>query len=122
MSKPDSGLFKGVSGTKATKVSIFSDTGHVTKQSISERREFLLGKSVARLEHELQKHGYETTRRPSKNRGSNAKIIITLNKSKEKNIAQIQVSPGSKRHGNVPYVKISTTDMGKIKIIGADKT
>ena len=122
MSKPDIGLFNGTNGTKAAKMPIFSDTGHVTKESISNRREFFLGKSVARLEHELHKYGYETTRRPSKNRGSKAKVIITLNKSKERNIAQIQVSPGSKRHGDVPYVKISTTDIGKIKIIGADKS
>lgn len=27
------------------------------------------------------------------------------------------VSPGSNRHGNVPYVKISTSDIGRIKII-----
>ena len=26
----------------------------------------------------------------------------------------------SKRHGDVPYVKISTTDYGRIKIIGTD--
>lgn len=28
---------------------------------------------------------------------------------------------GSKRHGNVPYVKISTSDYGKIKIIAASE-
>ncbi len=122
MSKPKSGHFRGTNGTKAEKKPIFSDTGYVTIDSISERREFFLGKSAARLEHELQKHGYETTRRPSKNRGSKAKIIITLNSDKEKNIAHLQISPGSKRHGNVPYVKISTTDIGKIKIIGADES
>lgn len=44
---------------------------------------------------------------------------MTLNGNKDRNISQIQVSPGSKRHGNVPYVKISTTDYGKIKIINA---
>lgn len=31
----------------------------------------------------------------------------------------MQVSPGSNRHGGVPYVKISTTDIGKIKIVNA---
>ncbi|MBO7393813.1 MAG: hypothetical protein J6U98_06390, partial [Abditibacteriota bacterium] len=98
---------------------IFSDKGHVTVKSISDHAEFFLGKSVARLEHELQKHGYETQRRPSKHSTSKAKIIITLNGNRDRNISQIQVSPGSKRHGDVPYVKISTTDVGKIKIIGA---
>ena len=122
MSKPGIGLFNGTNGTKAAKVPIFSNTGHVTKESISNRREFFLGKSVARLEHELHKYGYETTRRNSVRSTSKAKIIVTTNPSKERNIKQIQVSPGSSRHGNVPYVKISTSDIGKIKIIGADES
>ena len=99
---------------------IFDEKGHVTFNSIAARREFFLGKSVARLEHELNKNGYETDRRPSTHKGSRAKFIVTLNSSKDRNISQIQVSPGSKRHGNVPYVKISTSDAGKIKIIGSD--
>ncbi len=99
---------------------IFDEKGHVTLESISNRAEFFLGKSVARLEYELHKHGYETKRRPSKHSTSKAKIIVTLNVSKDRNVSQIQVSPGSKRHGGVPYVKISTTDYGRIKIIGAD--
>ena len=99
---------------------IFDENGGVTFNRISARREFFLGKSVARLEFELNKRGYETTRRASKHRGSKAKFIITLNSSKERNITQIQVSPGSKRHGNVPYVKISTNNIGKIKIVGSD--
>ena len=52
---------------------------------------------------------------------SSAKIIVTLNSSSDRNISQVQISKGSKRHGNVPYVKISTTNIGKIKIIGASK-
>ena len=96
---------------------IFDKSGHVTFNSISARREFFLGKSVARLEHELNKHGYETTRRPSRYRGSKAKFIVTLNSSKERNITQLQISPGSKRHGGVAYVKVSTSDIGRIKIV-----
>jgi len=114
----------GAGGDKPKPVSkkkapIFDDKGHVTIDSIDARAEFFLGKSVARLEHELHKHGYETKRRPSKHSTSRAKIIMTLNGNKDRNISQIQVSPGSKRHGDVPYVKISTTDCGKIKIINA---
>lgn len=100
----------------------FSLTGHVTEKSITNHAEFFLGKSAARLEHELNKKGYETIRRPSKHSTSKAKIIVTTNTSKERNIAQVQVSHGSKRHGNVPYVKISTTDSGKYKIISASKS
>jgi hypothetical protein len=110
-----SGLYPSLSKEKP----IFDKNGHVTIDSISARAEFFLGKSVARIEHELHKHGYETQRRPSVHSTSKAKIILTLNGSKERNISQIQVSPGSKRHGNVPYVKISTSDAGKIKIIGS---
>lgn len=98
---------------------IFDEKGHVTLDSIKARAEFFLGKSVARLEQELHKHGYKTKRRPSTHSTSKAKIIVTLNGNKDRNISQIQVSPGSKRHGDVPYVKISTTDYGKIKIINA---
>ena len=101
---------------------IFDKTGHVTLESISERREFFLGKSIARIEHELHKYGYTTERRKSNSPGSKAKITIVINSSKERNIGQIQVSPGSKRHGDVPYVKISTKDIGKIKIIGSDSS
>lgn len=98
---------------------IFSPSGHVTLESISTRREFFLGKSAARIDYELQKHGYETKRRGSVHATSKARIIVVTNQSKERNISQVQISPGSKRHGNVPYVKISTTDQGCIKIIAA---
>ena len=98
---------------------IFSKSGHVTYESISARREFFLGKSVARIENELNKHGYETKRRGSVHSTSKARVIVVTNQSKERNISQVQVSPGSKRHGNVPYVKISTTDQGRIKIIAS---
>lgn len=107
---------------KPKKEPIFDENGHVTVKSISARAEFFLGKSVARIEHELHKYGYQTQRRPSIHSTSKAKIIVTLNGNKDRNVSQIQVSPGSKRHGNVPYVKISTTDVGKIKIIGASQS
>lgn len=104
-----------------SKEPIFNKEGTVTLNSISKRREFFLGKSVAKIENVLNKNGYETKRRPSNRSTSHAKIIVTLNQSKERNIQQVQVSPGSKRHGNVPYVKISTSNIGKIKIIGSSK-
>ncbi|MCC8042190.1 MAG: hypothetical protein LIO69_01460 [Oscillospiraceae bacterium] len=114
-----SGLYPSL--CRNNKKPIFNSEGHVTLESVSARREFFLGKSVAKLESILHSYGYETKRRPSKHSGSKAKIIITTNQSKEKNIQQVQVSPGSKRHGNVPYVKISTSDYGKIKIVGASE-
>ena len=38
-----------------------------------------------------------------------------------KNISQVQVSPGGGRHGSDPYVKISTTDKGIIKVVEGSK-
>ena len=34
----------------------------------------------------------------------------------------VRVSPGGGRHGELPYVKISTTDQGKIKIIDGSRS
>lgn len=110
---------KKVSVLAKRKPPIFSKSGHVTLESIARRAEFFLGKSVARIEHEMHKYGYETARRASKHSTSKAKIIMTLNPTKDRNISQVQISPGSKRHGNVQYVKISTTDVGRIKIINS---
>ncbi len=98
----------------------FSPTGHVTLETISEQREIILKKSVTEIDQELRDHGYETKLRNSIHADSNAKIIAITNSSKKRNITQVQISPGSQRHGNVPYVKISTTDIGIIKIIDGD--
>ncbi len=106
---------------KSRRQNLFTKKGHITVKRIAARREFFLGKSVVKIESILHKAGYETQRRPSKHSTSKAKIIVTLNPSRERNITQIQISPGSKRHGNVPYIKFSTTDYGKIKVIGASK-
>ena len=103
---------------KKTKHPIFGKNGHVAIDDIRSRREFFLGKSVARIEHEFTKRGYKVIRRKSVRFGSRAKIIVTINPSQERNVTQVQISSGSHRHGNIPYVKISTTDYGRIKIIG----
>lgn len=91
--------------------------GHVTEQSLSDHREYFWGKSVKKIEKILQKHGYKTQRRPSIHSDSKAKLIVVKNHSKDKNITQVQISPGSKRHGQIPYVKISTNDSGKYKLV-----
>lgn len=106
---------------RSEKTPIFSPTGHVTLESISLRREFFLGKSAAKIDHILKRNGYTTTRRNSVHSTSKAKAIVITNSSKQRNIKQVLVSPGSKRHGDVPYVKISTFDYGRIKIIGTEK-
>ena len=43
---------------------------------------------------------------------------MSTNPSKDRNITQIQVSPdGSSHHGHNPYVKVSTKDIGVVKIV-----
>lgn len=53
--------------------------------------------------------------------GSKAEIIEIKNHDKYKNIMQVQVSPGGGRHGDCPYVKISTNDIGKFKVVNGTK-
>ena len=48
---------------------------------------------------------------------SGAQIIQINNLGAGRNITQVQVSPGGGRHGEPPYVKISTNDQGIIKIV-----
>ncbi|MBQ4375627.1 MAG: hypothetical protein II783_07595 [Erysipelotrichales bacterium] len=63
-----------------------------------------------------------TSIRRSTHSTSKAKAIVVANSDKHRNITQILVSPGSKRHGDVPYVKISTSDWGKIKVVNSTKS
>ncbi len=63
----------------------------------------------------LQK--YDVTIQKSAKSKSGAEIIKINNPGGGKNISQVQVSPGGGRHGSNPYIKISTTDQGIIKII-----
>ena len=105
---------------KKPKDPIFNSKGGITLESVGNRAQFFLGKSAARLENELRKYGYVTKRRPSSHSGSKAKMIETLNSNANRNITMIQVSPGSKRHGkDVAYVKISTNNIGRIKVVNA---
>ena len=46
-----------------------------------------------------------SARYESKFSSSKAKVIVIGNTGSDRNITQVQVSPGSKRHGDVPYVK-----------------
>lgn len=122
MSKPDSGHFHGANGKGGGSAPpLFDNNGHVTYEGIKAHREEFMGKSVEQIAELLSQNGYKFNIRDSKNRektGSTAKIIEITNSTKERNIKQVQVSPdGSSRHGNVPYVKISTSDESKIKVI-----
>ena len=99
--------------------SFIDENGHVTLESISNNREWFYGRIIEDIGEFWKKYGYIFKERDSKRKtkGSKALILEIKNTSKDRNISQVQVSPGSKRHGDVPYVKISTIDIGKIKII-----
>lgn len=133
MGSGKSGLYSGTHGASVMSVSAYSGTatitdrplfldGRVTKRSISQYREIFYGKSVSQIDAMLKKEGYNTTIRKSKHATSQAKIIVTTNPNKTRNITQVQVSPGSKRHGNVPYVKISTSNLGIIKVVDGSRS
>ena len=74
-----------------------------------------------RIEKDMKKMGYKTHIERSTHVTSKEKKIVVDNTSKTKNISVVQVSPGSKRHGETAYVKVSTKDLGKFKIV-SDKT
>lgn len=79
------------------------------------------GKSVDEIADAMRISGYDVTVKAS-TRSSSGAMIIRVNNASEnagRNIQMLQVSPGGGRHGELPYIIISTTsqDVGKIKII-----
>ena len=96
---------------------VFEIGGFLSEKSFEAHREFFLGKSAKKIAKEMRKHGYKTRIENSRHKFSKAKRIVVLNPSKKRNITVVQVSPGSRRHGNTAYIKISTTNGGKYKII-----
>lgn len=119
MSKPGSGHFHGANGKGGgNPAPPLFDNGHVTYEGINAHREEFMGKSVEQIAEMLKENGYEVNIRNSRNPNSTTQIIQITNPSKERNIDQVQVSPdGSRHHGNVPYVKISTSNESLIKVI-----
>ena len=71
----------------------------------------------------LKEYGYEDiSKTKSKNPASKAQIVRIGKQGKGHNVNQIQFSPGGGRHGESPYIKISTTDnQGKIKVVFGKK-
>ena len=106
MSKSTSGHFSGTNGAKiaasatlpksGTSTPLFSNTGHVSHNSISANREFFYGKSVTQIDNALKSQGYTTTIRKSKHDSSKAKIIVSTNSNKHRNIhmlRSVQIMP-----------------------------
>lgn len=100
---------------------VFEPGGSISEKSFSEHGTFFLGKSVNKIQKALHQQGYKTHVERSRHAKSKAKRIIVDNSSKTKNIAIVQVSSSSKRHGDTPYVKVSTTNNGIFKIV-SDKS
>ena len=96
---------------------VFGKGGHLTEKSFEKYGTYFLGKSANKIVGEMKKYGYETKVEASNRPHSKAKRIVVQNTSKGRNISVVQISPGSKRHGETAYVKVSTTDSGKFKYV-----
>ena len=96
-------------------------SGKVSIDDIIANPKAFSGKTVEEIADVLRNSGYDVTIKKSAKSKSGAQIIKVNNPGGGKNISQVQVSPGGGRHGDLPYVKISTTDQGKIKIIDGPK-
>ena len=91
--------------------------GKISIDDIKTNPSAFSGKSAEEIADVLRNSGYDVTIKNSTRSRSGAQIIQINNPGGGKNISQVQVSPGGGRHGSNPYVKISTTDQGIIKIV-----
>ena len=91
--------------------------GKVSIDDIKTNPSAFSGKTAEEIADVLRNSGYDVTIKNSTRSRSGAQIIQINNSGGGKNISQVQVSPGGGRHGSNPYVKISTTDQGIIKIV-----
>jgi len=127
--KANSGNFTRTKGALKYKLNIqffaskiFRKDGHTDYKRIADNRELFYGKNANQISAAMKQQGYETTIRKSTHSNSKAKFIVVGNSDKNRNVTTVEVTPGSPRHGNVPYVRISTSDLGKFKVINGTKT
>ena len=118
---------KGESGSKVDTVggdglNSIIENGRVSIGDIEANPNAFSGKSADEIAQVLRDSGYDVTVKESTRSRSGAQIIKINNAGGGKNISQVQVSPGGGRHGSSPYVKISTTDQGIIKVIDGPKS
>lgn len=95
--------------------------GRVTVNSIKSNPSVFSGKNADEIAGILKSQGYDVTVKASTKSRSGAQIIKINNPGNGRNITQLQVSPGGGRHGDNPYIKISTSDQGIIKIVDGTK-
>ncbi|WP_263706602.1 LXG domain-containing protein [Shouchella tritolerans] len=93
------------------------NNGKVTVDAVKSNPTAFKGKSTDEVARMLKNEGYDVTVKDSTKSSSGAKIIKINNTGGDRNITQVQVSPGGGRHGGSPYVKISTNDQGIIKVV-----
>ena len=98
------------------------ENGYVDAKKVAEDPSEFTGKSINDYASEMEKAGYEFKIKTSTRSRSGAQKIVVENGSNTRNISQLQVSPGGGRHASQPYVKISTTDQGIIKVVTGDET
>ena len=99
----------------------FFKNGKVNIDDIRANPKVFSGRTVDEIADALEEVGYKVSIRGSTHPRSKASIIEIKNTGGFSTISQIQVSPGGGRHGELPYVKISTTDQGIIKIVDGVK-
>ncbi|MCM3340845.1 hypothetical protein M3650_19960 [Paenibacillus sp. MER TA 81-3] len=109
------------SSNKGTGKAVF-ENGRASIDTFKSNPKVFSGKSAEEVAKMLEDAGYEVTVQASKKSRSGAKIIKIQNTESSKNITQVQVSPGGGRHGDSPYVKISTSDQGIIKIVDGSES
>jgi filamentous hemagglutinin len=113
----ESGKVKGRPGASKGGLDTVIKNGKITIDDIKANPDAFSGKSADEIAQMLKDAGYDVTVQASQRSSSGAKIIKINNPGGGKNITQVQVSPGGGRHGANPYVKISTSDQGIIKIV-----
>nr|WP_296006461.1 hypothetical protein [uncultured Blautia sp.] len=111
----------GQSGTLECGLDAIIKNCKVSINDIKKNPSAFSGKSAEEIADVLKNVGYDVTIKNSTKSRSGAKIIKINNPGGGKNISQVQVSPGGGRHGSSPYIKISTTDQGIIKIVDGIK-
>ena len=119
MGKGGGGQFSGTRGSRS--IGSVMKNGKLSISKLKENPKVFSGKSASDIANELKSEGYDVSVRNSTRSRSGAQIIQVNNSGNGKNISQVQVSPGGGRHGSDPYVKISTTDKGIVKVVEGSK-
>ena len=107
---------------KINEIKSLIKNGHISDNDIKDNIPLLCDKKKTQVVRALKESGYIVEVKTSKKSRSGAVIIKVKNPSEKRNISQWQCSPGGGRHGNSPYMKISTTDQGIIKVINGKKS